>query len=100
MLHSTHPHTVFVPRAAGLILPATVFCLVLSGCSSIWNAGDLAVWVRDQATDRGCQRETIALEDWYTETAQGNVWRGTCSDAEGSPTSFGINVDSVWKPSQ
>lgn len=38
--------------------------LVLLGCASIWNAGDLAVWVKDRAVEQGCQREAIALEDW------------------------------------
>ena len=70
-----------------LALPVTAFGLLLSGCAGIWNASDLVVWVRDQAVDQGCRRETIELEDWYTETAEGNVWRGTY-------------VDSVWKPSQ
>ena len=75
--------------------------LALSGCaSSIWNAGDLAQWVRDQAAQEGCQRETIVLEEWYKETDEGNVWRGTCKGADGAEQSFGINVDSVWKPSK
>ena len=75
--------------------------LALSGCaSSIWNAGDLAQWVRDQAVLEGCQRETIVLEEWYTQTDEGNVWRGTCKGSDGTEQSFGINVDSVWKPSQ
>ena len=83
-----------------LTLPVTALGLLLSGCTSIWNASDLAVWVRDRAVDQGCPRETIELEDWYTETAEGNVWRGTCKDAEGETMSFGVNVDPVWKPSQ
>ena len=75
--------------------------LTLSGCaSSIWNAGDLAQGVRDQAVLEGCQRDTIVLEEWYTETDEGNVWRGNCKDIEGQQRNFGINVDSVWKPSQ
>jgi len=40
------------------------------------------------------------LDEWYTETAEGNVWRGTCRDARGNPKSFGIDVDPVWKPSK
>ena len=73
--------------------------LVLSGCASIWNAGDLAVWVKDRAVAQGCQRETIVLDDWYEQTAEGNVWRGTCRDIAGNPKPFGINVDAVWTPS-
>lgn len=72
----------------------------LIGCTNIWNAGDLALWVKDRAVEQGCQRETIVLDEWYTETDQGNVWRGTCRDARGNAKSFGIAVDSVWKPSQ
>ena len=87
-------------RRIRLALPVTAFGLVLSGCASIWNASDLVVWVQDQAVDQGCQRETIELDDWYTETAEGNVWRGTCKDPAGTSMSFGINVDSVWKPSK
>lgn len=80
-------------------LPAAV-TLIISGCSSgIWNASDLVVWVQDRAAEQGCQRETIELEDWYTETADGNVWRGTCKDAQGHGKSFGIDVDPVWTPS-
>lgn len=74
--------------------------LSLSACSSIWNAGDLADWVREGAVKQGCQRQTIQLDEWYTETAEGNVWRGTCRDAQGNPRSFGIDVDPVWKPSK
>ena len=74
---------------------------LMSGCSDdIWNASDLVVWVKDRAVEKGCQRETIELDEWYTETAGANVWRGTCQDAQGHRTSFGINVDPVWKPSQ
>ena len=75
--------------------------LTLSGCaSSIWNAGDLAQWVRDQAALQGCQRDTIVLEEWYTQTDEGNVWHGTCKDTDGQHRNFGINVESVWKPSK
>jgi len=74
--------------------------LWLSACSSIWNASDLAEWVKHRAVEQGCQRETIQLAEWYTETAEGNVWRGTCRDAHGSSKSFGIDVDPVWKPSK
>jgi hypothetical protein len=78
-----------------------VITLAMSGCaSSIWNAGDLVHWVKDQAVEEGCQRDTISLEEWYTQTDEGNVWRGTCKGADGKKRNFGINVDSVWKPSQ
>ena len=72
----------------------------MSGCANIWNAGDLAVWVKDRAVKQGCQRETIDLKEWYTETAEGNVWRGTFQDNRGQTMSFGINVDPVWTPSE
>lgn len=55
--------------------------LLISGCTSIRNAGDLAVWVREQAVAQGCRRESIVLDAWYTATTEGNVWRGTCRDA-------------------
>ena len=74
--------------------------LLLSGCTSIWNAGDLAVWVKDRAAEDGCSRETITLDEWYVRTDEGNVWRGTCRDAQNAPKSFGINVDPVWTPSE
>ena len=86
-------------KIAGMLRVLTSVAL-LSGCSQIWNAGDLAVWVKDRAEGQGCVRETIVLEDWYTSTAEGNVWRGTCRDAKDNPKSFGINVDSVWTPSE
>lgn len=86
---------------AVLSLLFTSTSLFLAGCSkSIWNAGDLAQWVREQAVKEGCQQQTIKLHEWYTETKDGNVWHGTCLDASGNSKSFGINVDSVWKPSE
>ena len=88
------------PGAVEAILRVMALSLLVSGCSSIWNAGDLEVWVRDRAADQGCQRETIQLEMWYVETAAGNVWRGTCLDVLGQNRSFGINVDPVWTPSK
>ena len=87
-------------RIATLSIPVGVLGLLLAGCTNIWNAGDLADWVRDRAADEGCQPASIQLEDWYTETADGNVWRGVCLDSAGNSKSFGINVDSVWTPSQ
>lgn len=86
-------------RGAGL-LGVFMSMLFLSGCPNIWNAGDLAVWVKDRAAEQGCVRETITLADWYVQTAEGSVWRGTCRDAQGVPKTFGINVDSVWTPSE
>ena len=83
----------------------TALCIIgfgISACTSsnIWNAGDLAVWVKDRAVERGCERQSIQLDEWYTETPEGNVWRGTCADGQGSAKSFGINVDPVWTPSE
>mgnify|MGYP001546943240 FL=1 len=78
---------------------ATV-ALLVSACASIWNAGDLADWVRDRAVEQGCKRESIELDDWYSETPEGNVWRGTCRDVQGTAMPFGINVDAVWTPSK
>jgi len=56
--------------------------------------------VRDRPVEQGCQRETIKLNEWYAEEAEGNVWHGTCRDAERNGMSLGINVDAVWKPSK
>ncbi len=85
-----------LPRQA---VVATALLLLLASCTNIWNAGDLAVWVRDRAVAQGCQRETIELDEWYTAEPGGNVWHGTCQDAAGNKQSFGINIDRVWKPS-
>jgi len=73
--------------------------IFVTGCSSIWNASDLAALVKERAVEQGYRRDTIELEEWYTATAEGNVWRGNCRDAQGNAMSFGINVDKVWKPS-
>jgi hypothetical protein len=88
--------------AKGLAAAALAAPVLLAGCTGadIWNAGDLAVWVRDRAVEQGCQGETIKLDEWYTAEAEGNVWHGTCRDAQGSTKSFGVNVDPVWKPSE
>ena len=98
-------HYIFIERYPYIlvlkILILIAFLLVsMVGCSNIWNASDLAVWVKDRAVEQGCQRETIELEEWYTKTDDGNVWRGTCREAQGNTKSFGINVDTVWRPSQ
>lgn len=79
---------------------AVISALFMFGCVNIWNAGDLAVWVKDRAVEQGCRRGTIELEEWYTETDEGNFWRGTCQDAKGGTKSFEINVDPVWTPSE
>jgi hypothetical protein len=68
--------------------------------SSIWNAGDLAEWVKNQAVQQGCERESIKLEEWYRNEDGRNVWHGTCRDPKtGKTRSFAIPVDSVWKQS-
>jgi len=78
-----------------------LFTLMLQGCMpSIWNAGDLAEWVRESAIERGCEYDSIKLEDWYRETPDGNVWYGKCVNSSGDNMSFGINVDAVWTPSE
>ena len=84
------------PRGVSL---AMAICLSLGACSGIWNLGDLAVWVPDRAVEQGCQRETIELEERYTDESDGNVWRGTCVNAQGEEQPFEINVDPVWTPS-
>lgn len=74
--------------------------LLLAGCMpDIWNAGDLADWVRQEAVKQGCTRDSITLEDWYRSTAKGNIWHGSCRNAAGSEQGFAINVDPVWTPS-
>ena len=79
----------FLPIAAG------------SGCEKkIWNAGDLAEWVRNQAVEQGCKRESIELAEWYASDAGRNDWHGSCLKGDNQErTNFSINVDSVWKPS-
>ncbi len=77
---------------------AAPFFLAACTSTSIWNAGDPAVWVRDRAVDQGCQRETIKLDDWYPAEAEANVWQGICQDPKGNEKAFGVNVDPVWKP--
>ena len=81
---------------------ALCLCLALAGCAnnSIWNAGDLVVWVEQRAVEQGCERDSVELDEWYTKTPSGNVWRGTCLDARGKVKAFGIDVDPVWKPSK
>jgi hypothetical protein len=87
-------------HAATQLMTGTMLVVIfVTGCTSIWNASDLAVWVKERAVEQGCRRDTIELEEWYTETSEGNVWRGTCRDSLGNSKSFGINIDQVWKPS-
>jgi heat shock protein HslJ len=84
-----------------LRLIAPLIGIVLVGCGQIWNAGDLVDWVEQQAVDAGCAADTIELDDWYTTTPDGNVWMGTCVDAQsGDTVELAINVDNVWTPSQ
>lgn len=67
----------------------------------IWNSGDLAAWVRDQAVEQGFQRESVEIEDWYREEGDGRlVWHGK-GRKEGSEAAedFAIRVDPVWTPS-
>ena len=81
------------------LVPLTA--LVLTGCNQIWNAGDLAEWVRVQAGDQGCDPATTELNEWVDATEDGNVWSGTCVNALSSASmSFGINVASVWTSSE
>lgn len=87
-------------KTAFLLTTAALAIALLSGRSDIWNTSELALWVKDRAVEQGCLRETIQPEDWYSETAEGNVWHGTCRDARGDTRSFGINVDPVWTPSK
>jgi hypothetical protein len=72
----------------------------LAGCSGIWNAGDLAEWVRSQAIEAGCAPESIALDDWYTPRDGVNVWLGECVSQEtGETIRLEIGVDRIWTPS-
>lgn len=74
--------------------------LVTACTKDIWNAGDLAEWVHDQAVEQGCERESIELEDWYTTENGRNNWHGRCLKPSGDEQmDFSINVDSVWTPS-
>lgn len=86
----------------GCLVLACLAVLACASCtkSSIWNASDLAEWVKDQAASQGCNRESIQLEEWYRSEDGRNIWHGTCRDAEtGETKHFAIPVDRVWKPS-
>ena len=68
--------------------------------NEIWNAGDLADWVRDRAVEEGCARESIELDDWYTSEYGRNNWQGHClKPGSAELMEFSIYVDSVWTPS-
>jgi len=83
--------------SALLAVGATLF----GACGgSIWNAGDLAAWVRERAIEEGCEPGSIELEEWYRAEPAGNVWHGRCRSREtGAEQTFAIGVDAVWKPS-
>lgn len=93
-------HTVF--RQVSVSIPAmAVAALLVAGCSNdIWNAGDLAVWVRDRPVEQGCERSSIELEDWYRDEGGKNIWHGNCLDRDNRErVDFAIDVDPVWTPS-
>jgi hypothetical protein len=83
-----------------------LLCIVLiafAGCSTrskIWNAGDLAQWVKDQAVEQGFQRDSVQLDEWYREDGGQNVWHGRGINSKtGKKSEFEVPVDRVWTPS-
>ncbi len=82
-------------------LLTAVLVTALPACSNdIWNAGDLANWVRDRAVEQGCERDSIELEDWYREESGKNNWHGSCKKScSDERMHLGVNVDPVWKTS-
>ena len=90
-----------VKHASRLVVTCLLFAFLSTACmNEIWNAGDLADWVRDRAVEEGCERESIELDDWYTSENGRNNWRGRCLKQGGAEQmDFSINVDSVWTPS-
>lgn len=93
--------SIHTPNRTALLPLLLTLALALPGCMpKIWNAGDLADWVREQAVKQGCRKESIELEEWYQETDEGNVWHGTCRNTADKPMDFGVDVDPVWTPSQ
>ena len=92
----TSPH----PAIREAVL-AAVLIMALPACSNdIWNASDLANWVRDRAVEQGCERDSIELEDWYREEGGKNLWHGSCrKSGSDDRMQFAIDVDPVWKPS-
>lgn len=93
-------HTRFNQSSVSIAAIA-VAALVAAGCSNdIWNAGDLAEWVRDRAVEQGCERNSIELEDWYRDESGKNIWHGSCLDRKNRQRmDFAIDVDPVWTPS-
>jgi hypothetical protein len=91
----------YVRRPAGIFVMQAALAGVLGACTNgIWNAGDLAEWVRDRAVDEGCERQSIELKEWYDRDARGNTWHGSCVSAKTRERmAFAIDVDPVWKPS-
>ena len=87
--------------ASRLAVTGLLSALLTTACmDDIWNAGDLADWVRDRAVEEGCERESIELDDWYTPENGRNNWQGHClKQGGGEKMEFSINVDSVWTPS-
>lgn len=74
--------------------------VLVAGCTQIWNASDLADWVRVQAESEGCDPQTIELADWYEARGGENVWPGACVNAQSGETmNFAIGIDAVWTPS-
>lgn len=84
-----------------LVILCWIPVILATACTKdIWNASDLAQWVRDQAVEQGCERESIELEDWYTSEKGRNNWHGRClKQGSDEQMDFSINVDSVWTPS-
>ena len=87
-------------KRCGVVLLWIPVFLATACTNDIWNASDLAEWVRDRAVEQGCEPESIELEDWYTSENDGNNWHGRCLKQGGAEQmDFSINVDSVWTPS-
>jgi hypothetical protein len=88
-------------QASVLISAMAVVVLLAAGCSNdIWNAGDLAEWVRDRAVEKGCERSSSELEDCYLDEGGKNIWHGSSLDRDNRERmDFEIDVDPVWKPS-
>lgn len=81
------------------VLPLAM--LSLTGCGQIWNAGDLAQWVRKQAIEAGCAPESIELAEWYVNRDGKNLWPVSCRSArDDTSMTLEIGVDEVWTPSQ
>ena len=84
------------------IISSLAVLILLNACvgANIWNAGDLAKWVRKQAVKDGCESKSIELDNWYHSDQGKNIWSGNCTHAEsGKSMRFNIPVDKVWTPS-